>query len=153
MSNTVSYQTDVLAKAHVPSAGNQGTEAELHAGEGVMDTKAPAAPEYSSQASDIPDLDDKPTEEELHTLRRVSGQIKWSVYTIAFAELCERFSYYGSAVLYTNFVQWPLPEGSTTGANFGTAARTPGALGMGQKASTGLGLFNQFFAYMMPLLG
>lgn len=33
---------------------------------------------------------DKPTEEELQTLPRVSGQIPWSAYTIAFVELCER---------------------------------------------------------------
>jgi POT family proton-dependent oligopeptide transporter len=40
-----------------------------------------------------------PTEEELATLRRVSGQIPWSAYTIAFVELCERFSYYGSTAV------------------------------------------------------
>ena len=40
-----------------------------------------------------------PTEEELRTLRRVSGQIPWSAYTIAFVELCERFSYYGTTAV------------------------------------------------------
>ena len=79
--------------------------------------------------------------------------MNWAVFTIAFAELCERFSYYGSSVLYTNFVQRPLPEGSNTGASEGTSSRIPGALGMGQKASQGIVLFNQFFAYLMPLVG
>ncbi|CAI4211033.1 unnamed protein product [Parascedosporium putredinis] len=97
--------------------------------------------------------DDKPTEEELQTLRRVSGDMNWAIFTIAFAELCERFSYYGSSVLYTNFVQRPLPEGSNTGASHGTTSRIPGALGKGQKASQGIVLFNQFFAYLMPLVG
>jgi POT family proton-dependent oligopeptide transporter len=40
-----------------------------------------------------------PTEEELHTLRRVAGHIPWKAYTLAFVELCERFSYYGTTVV------------------------------------------------------
>lgn len=46
--------------------------------------------------------DEEPTEEELHgpnALRRVSAPIPWAVYTVAFVELCERFSYYGTQVL------------------------------------------------------
>lgn len=66
-------------------------------------------------------------------------------------ELCERFSYYGSAVLYTNFVQRPLPPGSTTGA--GGLDGQAGALDRGLQASVSIGLFNQFFAYLMPLVG
>lgn len=102
--------------------------------------------------TDSEEWPDKPTEEELHTLRRVSGKIMWSMWTIAFVELCERFSYYGSAVLYTNFVNHKLPEGSTTGAPVEYGGQ-PGALGMGPQAAQGISLFNQFFAYVMPLLG
>lgn len=40
-----------------------------------------------------------PTEAEFHTLRRVADKIPWRVYTIAFVELCERFSYYGTTVV------------------------------------------------------
>lgn len=40
-----------------------------------------------------------PTEEELRTLRRVADKIPWKVYAIAFVELCERFSYYGTTVV------------------------------------------------------
>lgn len=96
--------------------------------------------------------DDEPTEEEMNTLRRVSGKIPWAAFTIAFCELCERFSYYGSAVLYTNFVQWPLPEGSETGHDPSPNGQ-PGALNRGLQASVAIGLFNQFFAYLMPLVG
>lgn len=39
------------------------------------------------------------TDEELQTLRRVSGKIPWQAYTIAFCELCERFSYYGTTIV------------------------------------------------------
>jgi POT family proton-dependent oligopeptide transporter len=46
--------------------------------------------------------DEDPTEDELHgpnALRRISAPIPWAVYTVAFVELCERFSYYGTQVL------------------------------------------------------
>jgi len=38
--------------------------------------------------------------EDLARLRRVSGKIPWTAYTIAFVELCERFSYYGTTTVY-----------------------------------------------------
>jgi POT family proton-dependent oligopeptide transporter len=44
-------------------------------------------------------IGEEPTEEELRTLRRVSGKIPWQIFTIAFVELCERFGYYGCQVL------------------------------------------------------
>jgi POT family proton-dependent oligopeptide transporter len=47
---------------------------------------------------------EEPTEEELKTLKRVSGKIPWSAYTIAFVELCERFGYYGCQVLCKSHV-------------------------------------------------
>lgn len=40
-----------------------------------------------------------PTIEELATLRRVPNHIPLKLFTIAFIELCERFSYYGSTVV------------------------------------------------------
>ncbi|KAI9927289.1 hypothetical protein ASPWEDRAFT_33221 [Aspergillus wentii DTO 134E9] len=92
-----------------------------------------------------------PTEDELRTLRRVAGKVPWPAFTIAFVELCERFSYYGTTAVFVNFIQRPLPDGSSTGAGYDDAV--PGALGMGQRASTGLTLFNQFWSYLMPLLG
>lgn len=45
-----------------------------------------------------------PTEEEYHTLRRVPDKIPWRVYTIAFVELCERFSYYGTTVVCKSYL-------------------------------------------------
>jgi proton-dependent oligopeptide transporter, POT family len=45
------------------------------------------------------DSSDAPTIEELHTLRRVRDHIPWKAYTVAFVELCERFSYYGTTVV------------------------------------------------------
>ncbi|CAI7666562.1 unnamed protein product [Penicillium bialowiezense] len=98
-----------------------------------------------------------PTNDELANLRRVAGKIPWAAYTIAFVELCERFSYYGTTAVFVNFIQRPLPKGSTTGALVAGTSDwsngTPGALGMGQQASTGLTLFNSFWSYIMPLAG
>lgn len=43
-----------------------------------------------------------PTDEELETLRRVPGSVPWLTFTIAFVELCERFSYYGTTAVCTS---------------------------------------------------
>ncbi|KAG5638605.1 hypothetical protein H0H81_011495 [Sphagnurus paluster] len=92
-----------------------------------------------------------PTEEERLTLRRVPDSIPWNVYLIALVELAERFSFYGSSVVFTNFIQQKLPPGSRTGAGF--ADGQSGALGLGQQASTGLTTFYQFWCYVTPLFG
>ncbi|KAH6892203.1 POT family-domain-containing protein [Thelonectria olida] len=81
-----------------------------------------------------------PTAEEMTTLRRVPNHIPLKLFTIAFIEL------------FTNFIQQPLPDGSTTGAVVNDDDQA-GALGMGQRASTGITTFNQFWQYFMPLLG
>lgn len=45
-----------------------------------------------------------PTAEELQTLRRVSGKVPWTAYTVAFVELCERFSYYGTTAVCRSYM-------------------------------------------------
>ncbi|KAF9031365.1 PTR2-domain-containing protein [Hymenopellis radicata] len=107
--------------------------------------------DYSSEQDGIHDGLEFPTEEERATLRRVSDTLPWSAYLIAVVELAERFSFYGCQVVFTNFIQQPLPEGSHTGA--GGADGQSGALGLGQQASTGLTTFYQFWCYVTPLLG
>uniref|UniRef100_A0A0W0FSY4 Putative peptide transporter PTR2A n=1 Tax=Moniliophthora roreri TaxID=221103 RepID=A0A0W0FSY4_MONRR len=92
-----------------------------------------------------------PTEEERLTLRRVADAVPWNAYFIAVVEMAERFSYYGTSVVFTNFIQQPLPDGSRTGAA-GLDGQA-GALGKGQRASTGLTTFYSFWAYVTPLLG
>ncbi|KAL0572404.1 hypothetical protein V5O48_009565 [Marasmius crinis-equi] len=111
-----------------------------------------------------------PTEEERLTLRRVSDTLPWNAFLIAIVEMAERFSvylfrmawfpsmtrlmflqYYGCSVVFTNFIQQPLPTDSLTGA--GLAHGQSGALGLGQRASTGLTTFYQFWVYLTPLLG
>ena len=81
--------------------------------------------------------DDKfPTQEEMHTLRRVSAKIPIKAYTIAFVELVERLSYYGAVQVFVNFIQQSNPGTSTGRAlNPHDANAQPGALGLGQRAS------------------
>lgn len=55
-------------------------------------------------------------------------------------------------MLVVNFIQRPLPLGSTTGNDPRPDGR-PGALDKGQRASTGLVTFNRFWAYFTPLIG
>ncbi|KAL8639235.1 MAG: hypothetical protein Q9228_003714, partial [Teloschistes exilis] len=107
----------------------------------------------SARKESVVDADGKeyPTLEEIGSLRRVCGSVPWAAYTIAFVELCERFSYYGTTIVFVNFIQNPLPDGSTTGSA-GTDGQA-GALGLGQRASTGLTTFNSMWAYFMPLVG
>jgi POT family proton-dependent oligopeptide transporter len=95
--------------------------------------------------------DEFPSPEERTHLRRVPDKLPWQAYLIAYVELAERFSYYGCTVVFTNFIQQGLPPNSRTGAG-GTDGQS-GALGMGQRASTGLTTFNSFWVYVTPLLG
>ena len=75
-------------------------------GDHAHDTELPAV--YEGQATMQSQYmgDDFPSLEEIKTLRRVSAKIPWKVYTIAFVELCERFSYYGTQILCMFLLSW-----------------------------------------------
>lgn len=50
---------------------------------------------------------EEPTDNDLVTLRRVADKIPWKVYSVAFVELCERFSFYGTTVVCKlRFFSW-----------------------------------------------
>lgn len=155
MTTTVNLDNDAIARAGLADPEHHGIyDADDKKDLRVDDEKRQYEIDETSTGLDENDWPDKPTPEQMSSLRRVSGKIKWAMWTIAFVELCERFSYYGSAVLYTNFVNHKLPNGSTTGAPLpGDPHPQPGALDMGAKAAQGISLFNQFFAYIMPLVG
>ncbi|KAJ2973902.1 hypothetical protein NQ176_g6339 [Zarea fungicola] len=100
MTTTVNLDNDAIARAGLADPEHHGIQR--------VDDEKHQYNDTQSITTDDNDWPDKPTPEQMRTLRRVSGKIKWAMWTIAFVELCERFSYYGSAVLYTNFVQ-PRP--------------------------------------------
>lgn len=54
-------------------------------------------PQYN--ADDAALTKTEPTEEDMNSLRRVPGDLNWPAYTVAFVELCERFSYYGTTIV------------------------------------------------------
>jgi dipeptide/tripeptide permease len=78
-----------------------------------------------------------------------------SSYALALVELAERASYYGVGGVFANFVQRPLPPGSTSGAPVpgGKENQNPGALGMGIRVATGLSTLFTLMAYTTPLVG
>ncbi|KIM60959.1 hypothetical protein SCLCIDRAFT_123160 [Scleroderma citrinum Foug A] len=92
-----------------------------------------------------------PSEQDLVTLRRVSDDIPWTAFLIATVELAERFSVGVLSTRSHKLSQQPLPHGSTTGA--GGADGQSGALGKGQRTSTGLTTFYQFWLYVTPIAG
>jgi POT family proton-dependent oligopeptide transporter len=123
----------------------------------VADHAVEPPPVYSGeptlQASYL-EGDNLPTAEELKTLRRIPDHIPWTAYTIAFVELVERMSFYGTTQVFVNFIQQENPGTSTGKAiNPSSEDAQPGALGLGQQASTGLTTFNQFWVYVVPLFG
>ncbi|KAH8730964.1 peptide transporter PTR2-A [Phaeosphaeriaceae sp. PMI808] len=126
-----------------PAAHQTGPPAYL-----ISEGKAGVHDTYSSE-----DGDDLPTQEELATLRRVPAAIPWRIYTIAFVELVERMSYYGTIAVYSNFIarKRPTPTGAALDPNDDKAV--PGALGMGKQVAFSLTTFNAFWVYCCPLLG
>ncbi|KAH9930689.1 POT family-domain-containing protein [Fomitopsis serialis] len=149
---TDAYADDKRGPALVDGSGDPKRSLSVHAHE----TELP--PLYNGEPTARNEYFDHdlpiPTEEDLATLRRVSEKIPFKAYTIAFVELVERLSYYGTTQVFVNFIQQPNP-GTSTGRALDPSAddAQPGALGMGQQASTGLTTFNQFWVYVIPLFG
>lgn len=82
-----------VAKVHVGTAA---------VGDSALE-KSTATEEHGLTASDLDNDRLMPSEEELHTLRRVSGPVPWQAFTVTFAELCERFSYFGTTVVCKHY--------------------------------------------------
>lgn len=112
-----------------------------------------------------------PIEEETKTLRKVAGSLPLVSFTLCLVEFAERASYYGAKTVFSNFIQFKLPEGTylsngvvrksadaTEGGNGAGAPprdtqKTAGALGMGLQASSGLTLLFLFLSYVIPIFG
>lgn len=94
MSNIANLEAPIIAQAAVADAPLAGTVNEKKLGRGSIE-----ATRVSTQSHSADYYDDEVTEEDLRTLRRVSGKIPWTAFTVAFVELCERFSYYGTTIV------------------------------------------------------
>jgi dipeptide/tripeptide permease len=116
------------------------------------------APDYSTVYVDEynPKGLRKPTAQEKQTLRRVIVNLPWICYLLCLAELAERASYYSVQGILSNFIQRPLPPGSTTGKVMpgpGSDDISPGALGMGLPTTQAMTNLLAFLAYVVPLYG
>jgi dipeptide/tripeptide permease len=100
----------------------------------------------------VEDYPNKPTEEELDTLRRVPGSMPYVAYAICAVEFAERASYYGVQPLITNFVNKPLPAG---GNGWGAVKKgtqdNAGALGLGSVKASAVSQSFSMLAYALPL--
>ncbi|QVM07553.1 peptide transporter ptr2 [Coccidioides posadasii str. Silveira] len=132
--------TEGIQKSEVEApAINPAHESSMNEPKGASVDPAIGLVESGSEEADI----DTPTQGDLDTLRRVAGPLPWSAFLVAAVELCERFAYYGIAGPFQNYIENPYRPGS----------QTPGALGLGQSAATGLTSFFQFWCYVTPTLG
>lgn len=52
-----------------------------------------------------------PTDEERSTLRKVADSIPSVSYWLCAVEFAERASYYGVQTVFSNFIEFPLPQG------------------------------------------
>lgn len=98
--NAASNEVD-LAMSHQPKAATPIFEANEKEALARMSSSADTNPRAPQAIAEFEaDLEgEEPTEEDLRTLRRVSGKIPWITFTVGVVELCERFGYYGCSVL------------------------------------------------------
>lgn len=81
---------------------------------------------------------------------------RWAAIAMCLIEFAERASYYGCKGPFNNFINNPLPKGSTTGAVAHGAAglnQHAGALGLGSVKATAVVNMFTFLAYVTPILG
>ncbi|GME41663.1 Oligopeptide transporter [Neofusicoccum parvum] len=76
------------------------------------------------------------------------------IWLICVVEFAERASYYGAKTVFSNFMQYPLPEGGNgAGAPAAGTQGTAGALDKGLQFSNAFVLLFSFLAYVVPILG
>ncbi|KAK9414860.1 putative Peptide transporter PTR2 [Seiridium unicorne] len=98
------------------------------------------------------DYEGKPTDEELTTLRRVPGKVPWLAYCLCAVEFCERASYYGCVIIWTNYINRPLPVGGNgLGSPAAGSQATQGGLGLGEQVANATSQSFNMIAYVLPI--
>ena len=54
-----------------------------------------------------------PTQEEVNTLRKVPANLPIVAYSLCLVEFAERASYYGAQTVFSNFIEFSLPKGTS----------------------------------------
>ncbi|KAI1833078.1 hypothetical protein DTO013E5_9814 [Penicillium roqueforti] len=146
----MSNSETILTDTSVVAARGVSEVKSLHLDEGL------GGDSQASQESQEPydDVFTPPTDEENQTLRKVAANLPLVAFSLCLVEFAERASYYGAQTLFSNFVEFPLPEGgNAAGAPPRGTQKTAGALGWGLQASTGFVLLFKFLAYIVPIFG
>lgn len=136
------------AVAHPQDVASTNTSSREHASRDQL-----RAERFSTASNDVEAVGDKtsstitleqypvPSKKEAATLRKVADAIPTKAYLLCIVEFAERASYYGVKTVFSNFMQFPLPEG---GNGAGAPARgtedTAGALDRGIQFSVAIGL-------------
>ncbi|KAJ7155693.1 peptide/h+ symporter protein [Mycena filopes] len=120
----------------------------------VLDEKHKGSDSHDS-ADSVLENSEGVTQHDLDTLRHVRDKMPWAAFLIATVEFAERWTYYGTTNLYSNYIRSPLPPGSRTGAVLpqNRSIGVAGALGLGQEKAFAIRTFNSFFVYVTPFLG
>lgn len=110
--------------------------------------------EYHGDGSDLVAGSDDVTEHELATLRSLPDRLPMRIWLVAFVEFAERWTYYGTVNIITNYMRAPLPPGSTDGrVVVNKEEGVAGALGLGTQKAFSLRTFNSFWVYVTPFIG
>ena len=106
------------------------------------------------EALSIPEIYKQPVDEELRTLRKVSGRIPVTAYGLCVVEFAERAAYHGCSQVFSNFIEFPLPKGGNgAGATPPGTQETAGALGRGEQTTFALLVLFVILASVIPILG
>ena len=146
-------ENNSLKQASTPS---EKDEKNLVSSEGPFPvTNEKSGYNYEDEIDELPEGAMIPTDEERETLRKVPAPMPIGAFLVVIVEFAERFAFYGcSQGPFQNFIQQPLPPGSTTGAVVdGNEDASAGALNKGQQTATALTTFFSFFCYVTPILG
>ena len=71
--------------------------------EKILEARRPSIADYEAYPP--------PTDEERGTLRKVADSIPAVAYCLCAVEFAERASYYGVQTVFSNFLEFPLPQG------------------------------------------
>ncbi|CAD6574889.1 MAG: hypothetical protein ASARMPRED_006965 [Alectoria sarmentosa] len=95
-----------------------------------------------------------PTDEERSTLRKVADSVPSVSYWLCAVEFAERASYYGVQTVFSNFLEFPLPQGGNgAGAPPAGTQETAGALNRGEQFANAFVLLFYFLSYSVPIYG
>ena len=95
-----------------------------------------------SSNDQVKDVEVEPTHTELMTLDQVADPFPKTAWLLIFARLCEHFVYFGTYIIFQNYVQFPRP---------GDGDKQSGALGCGRKMATTLTMLYSCLCNISPI--